>query len=669
MRRLRRYATATVIAIVPLAIMCAAMTYLLNPKPKPMALDFNLTTAINESSTTVGMADSDLYGMSEADIIATFNEMQSLGVDTVRVLVPWGDIHKVPPGDPLEFFYPPYWDKVDFIVEQAMSRNMAVLGVLNSTPYWGGENGSGCIGCYGAAPDPTKFAAFAAEATTHLQTNFPGVVSAYEVWNEPNYVASWSPTIDPIAYTNLLKAAYSAIKEANDLNGVVNPDDPLVVGGVLGSSFTFANITYDTVDFVEQMYANGAQGFFDALSYHPYQYTTEFSQGTVEAGCNYLGCESSPINQLLAIRQLMIDQGDSALRIWATEYGLPTGGPNAVTEEQQAAFIEDFLNTWHSFTFTGPAFIYTTRDRDLVNGVLTEDGSFGLFKYDLTTLQWVEKQAADIVRDWIAAHQEPTTPPGPGPTDPISQLAAALQAFFDQIQAAVQNFVNSVNAFFNAITQALTNIFNPGGAAATAVPAGLQDDVADATMMAARSFTADASTSSAESSEPDGANSVPEDVSATENAGTETVSETEATETTEAATDQSTSGQSADPGTADQETTEAEATETEEASTETKTSETSTVSTDQKVADTEKVTTDDAKKAESTETKTPTTSAESDTNGASTGSVTGSESREPERTGVVARPAKVGEEGAGGSGDSATAGATAGATTGGTTTG
>ena len=33
---------------------------------------------------------------------------------------------------------------------------MSVLGVLNATPSYGGANG-GCVGCVGAAPDPTEF--------------------------------------------------------------------------------------------------------------------------------------------------------------------------------------------------------------------------------------------------------------------------------------------------------------------------------------------------------------------------------------------------------------------------------------------------------------------------------------------------------------------------------
>ncbi len=105
-RLLRLIAVATVIAMVPLAIMLIPMTDLPDKKLRQVALSYNLTTSINESSTTVGIADSDLYGMSQADIVATFDQMQSLGVNTVRVLVPWGDVYKVPPGDPLEALLP-----------------------------------------------------------------------------------------------------------------------------------------------------------------------------------------------------------------------------------------------------------------------------------------------------------------------------------------------------------------------------------------------------------------------------------------------------------------------------------------------------------------------------------------------------------------------------------
>ena len=572
--------------MVPLAIMLIAMSDLLQQKPKPVALSYNLTTAINESSTTVGIADSDLYGMSQADIVATFDQMQSLGVNTVRVLVPWGDIYKVPPGDPLEFFFPPDWSKVDFIVQEAESRNMSVLGVLNATPYWGGQDGSGCLGCYGAAPDPQKFAAFAALAAQR----FGDKVSAYEVWNEPNYVASWGPEIDAVAYTELLKQAYTAIKGANA--------SATVVAGVLGTVTTFGGITMDARDFVETMYANGAQGFFDALSIHPYQYTTKFGEGGYSWDKPWNA--NSPLEQMIAIRQLMIDNGDEALRIWATEYGLPTGGPNAVTPGQQAQFVEDFLNAWSELDYAGPSFIYTTRDR--LEGVVTEDGSFGLFYFDLTTLQWTAKSAAEVIKDFIEAHPPGGPAPGPsGPPDLGAQIAQALQQFFNQMQVAFQGFVDSMNAFVNAVSQAIANIFSPGGVATLSLAPEIQEEVAEGTAMAAKAVAEDTTVGDVETSE--------SEVTEAEDAAAETVSTEETVE--------------------EPEVTETEAGETE-------------VSTE--AVGGNDATEDDVTEDDAVETDTSGTVAESDTDSVSAGGVTETDSREPVRTGLVARPGEVGDD-------------------------
>lgn len=604
-RRLRLIAVATVIAMVPLAITLIPIADLPDKKLRQVAMSYTLTTSIDESSTTVGIADSDLYGMSQADIRATFDQMQSLGVNNVRVLVPWGDVYKVPPGDPLEAFFPPDWSKVDFIVNEAASRGMSVLGVVNATPYWGGQNGQGCLGCFGAAPDPTKFAAFAGM----VAARYGDLVGAYEVWNEPNYIVAWSPQIDPVAYTTLLKQAYTAIKAANP--------DALVVAGVLGAVTSWMGVTMDARTFVETMYANDAQGFFDALSIHPYQYTTEFSEGEYDPNVNphEPWKADSPIEQVIAIRQMMIENGDEALRIWATEYGLPTGGPNAVTPEQQAAFIEDFLEAWGDLEFAGPSYIYTTRDR--IEAVVSEDGSFGLYYLDPTTMQWVAKSAAQVIKDFIEAHR-PTVPGNPPGPDLGTQIAQALQAFFAQMQAAMQNFVNQMNAFFDSIAKAIAAIFNPGGALAASLPEEVQDEVAEGTMTAAVSAEEDAADAGADLSESDTAKSLAAEVTETEEA---TETEEVAPETVPAEEVTDTEEVTETPQEPTEEPAESQATEPEE-------------SAEEESTDPE----------ETTETEPSAPAAESDDGDASTGTVTNPESREPVRTGLVARPGKVGDD-------------------------
>ncbi len=482
-RRLRRYAITTVIAVAPLAVLCAYVANLLvptEPLPKPISFEYVPMASIENSNNTIGVADSDIWGLTLADGFTMdtvamdkhLDELQALGVNTVRVLVPWAGNEPVPPGTLPPEWEATFWQRSDYIINAAAERGMGVLGVLNSTPFWGADPDEGGWGA-GAAPDPEKFAAYAATVAQRYGVK----ISAYEIWNEPNAIPYWTPVPDPVAYTEVLKAAWTAIKDANGIPGA-DPTDPLVVGGVLGAVVNFGNITMDPRQYLETMYANGAKGFFDAISFHPYQYTTPFSEGEYNPAEPWKA--DSPLEQLIAMRQTMMINGDDALKIWATEYGLPTAGVNGVTEQQQADFIEDFLDAWDDLTYTGPAFIYTTVDR--MDG--TEDGSFGIFTKDAEG-NWVPKLAAQVIKDAIAANQQPQ----PQQPNLGEAIAMALQQMYEQLVAAF------TQSFVGAIAQAIANLFagmfNPPAAAAAtsafSLPAETQAAVAEGTAAAARS--------------------------------------------------------------------------------------------------------------------------------------------------------------------------------------
>jgi len=453
-RRMRRYGIFTLIAAVPIAILCAYVTNLLTPtSPLPRtvsAATYNIveTAVIKEESETIGIADSDLYNASDADIEARFDEFMLTLPNVPQVIVPWAAIKPAEPGSALEQLYPPNWTKMDRIIQEATDRGFSVLGVLNSTPYYGGQDNSGCLGCVGVAPDPADFAAFAAEVAQRYQ----GEVSAYEVWNEPNSYKTWSPAVDPVAYTNVLKAAYTAIKAADP--------NATVVAGVLGAVVTVGNLTMDPVTFVQTMYANGAKGFFDALSYHPYNYQKTFA----EQNPGFV----SPLQMLLQMRQTMLNNGDDLVKIWATEYGLPTSlnADQAAAYQNQLKFISDFLTVWgEGLTdaqmaqlpaqyreiaaswedWIGPAFIYSLRDR--LGQELTEQGSFGLYYFDEASGEWKLKPAGEWIRDIIRERQS---------SDLAAALAASLQKLVQQVATTVQNTV--VNQVVPAVQQTVQQV-------------------------------------------------------------------------------------------------------------------------------------------------------------------------------------------------------------------
>jgi hypothetical protein len=88
------------------------------------------------------------------------------------------------------------------------------------------------------------------------------------------------------------------------------------------------------------------------------------------------------------MQQTMADNGDGGKKIWATEYGEPT---SKVDEATQADYIRDFITTWRGLSFAGPAFVYTTRDRNSGSGKV--DDTYGVYRSD-----WTPKPAAEVIQ-------------------------------------------------------------------------------------------------------------------------------------------------------------------------------------------------------------------------------------------------------------------------------
>lgn len=386
--QLRRPVIKIGIAVTASAVLSAGAASLLTAGgPGPVVLPYATMAAINTSNATVGFADSDIIGMSTTDINKTLDAMQAMGVQNVRILIPWNNV------EPANNYF--YWAKVDALVNAAYSRNMGILGVLNSTPAWAVAPGQP------APASPPVSTAEYAQFVGAVAKRYAGKISAYEIWNEPNASTFWYPSPDPAAYTRLLQAAYPAIKAADP--------NATVIGGVVGWVTDYPNRAISPAKFVQGMYDAGAQGYFDALSYHPYQYQVPFGQGRPYGA-------ASPINQLDLIHQEMVAAGDGTKLIWATEYGEPT---SVVSEATQASFISNFLNTWSSFSYTGPSFIYTTRDRN--TGSTNAQDTFGVLRTD-----WTRKPAANVIQQWTATHPQtaPSTVTLTAATDTASTSTA-----------------------------------------------------------------------------------------------------------------------------------------------------------------------------------------------------------------------------------------------------
>lgn len=392
----------------PLRLEAAKHSIVAESSPRVVTIEVSLVAAIVESPTTIGVAESTLYNLSAQDLDKQLQVLKDAGVTDLRIAVPWVYIQ---PTSSTEYD----WSKMDAVINAVSDAGFTVTASITGNPAWDGVPLAG-------APNPEAYASFA-NATAE---RYAGKISAYEVWNEPNGALFYAP-VNPEGYTEVLKAAYTAIKAADP--------DALVVGGVLGAVRTVPGVTLDPVVFLDRMYQAGAGGYFDAISYHPYHYTMPFSQGLGEA--------DSPLEQALALRALMVANGDEDLKLWATEYGVPTTPFFGLSQEQQAAFMADFISAWQNFDGAGPAFLYS--GHDLSTGEWDNEANFGLF-----TSNWTPKQAVAVLSAMIADLEDGTL------DNPIyAQRLPFAQSLFIQVASTALGLINTALIIPRAIGQAV----------------------------------------------------------------------------------------------------------------------------------------------------------------------------------------------------------------------
>jgi polysaccharide biosynthesis protein PslG len=325
-------------------------------------------TGIGQRSVTAGAVTppQDGYGfsvgapmtyMSNVDADRELDAVAKTNATWLRVLIDWHLVEPMPGAF--------NWGYVDHWVDGARQRGLKVLGLIAYTPDWARAPGS-----YFSAPpvDPATYAAFAAKVVQRYGNR----VTNWELWNEPNVPLFFGNVPDRAArYAELLKAAYPAIK-------AVQPNSTIIAAGL-----SRAWAPDDPPTFVNAMYQLGAKGSFDAMAMHPYVYPNGLAID-----------DHNGWSDVERVRQLMVDNGDGAKKIWMTEIGAPTSAPSAagVSQEEQARQITDVLWKAAEAGFSGPAFIFSIRDVNTADQDNEQD-NFGA----LLTSDWQPKVAAGVL--------------------------------------------------------------------------------------------------------------------------------------------------------------------------------------------------------------------------------------------------------------------------------
>jgi hypothetical protein len=297
----------------------------------------------------------DFPWLSDADLARELDLMQATGASWVRVDFAWSTI------EPTKGQFD--WTNVDRVTAAVAERNLKVLALLTYTPAWARP---GCSSDKCPPADVDDFANFVGEAARRYG---PERVQAWELWNEPNNAAFWSPRPDVDAYAALLRASAAALKRSR-------PGALVISGGLSPAHSNGRDVA--PVPFVGRLYALGAMRGVDAVGIHPYSgQELPLSPGT-ESWNTFL--------QMRQVHQVMSAYGDRHKMIWATEFGVSTGtNKRSVTEARQAAVIEQGYARLADGTWSWLATLFTYSLRDQGQDIDDWQSNFGLVRFDGST--------------------------------------------------------------------------------------------------------------------------------------------------------------------------------------------------------------------------------------------------------------------------------------------
>ncbi|HUY99201.1 MAG TPA: cellulase family glycosylhydrolase [Thermomicrobiaceae bacterium] len=248
------------------------------------------------------------------------------------------------------------WTKYDRIVDEAVARHLEIIARLDEPPAWA-RAGQPNLAQFPVGP-PNDDADYARFVST-LVSRYRGKIHYIQIWNEPNLQGEWGGLpIDPARFTQLLKAAYIAAKQADPSTTVIMPG--------LAPTDQRGPTNLSDLLFLQGMYAAGAKPYFDIATvmvygygYSPYDRRVEFTRDNF----------SRPIQT----HDIMVANGDAGKPVWAAEYGwvsLPsdwTGDPSPwgkpVTPQQQADYLyQGYLRARQEWPWMGVMCVWDFRE-------------------------------------------------------------------------------------------------------------------------------------------------------------------------------------------------------------------------------------------------------------------------------------------------------------------
>ncbi len=273
-----------------------------------------------------------LLNVEDSERDAALDLIAESGFGWIRQEFPWNELQ--PGADHFE------WQAADGLIAAAYARRLQVIALLQITPSWARSSNAADI--RSAPPeDPEDFASFAAAFAARYAEN----IDVYQIWDEPNLASGWGgQPPNAAAYTRLLAAGYAAIHTKDE-------GATVLLAGLAPTIETGQENLSDLL-FLNQLYEQGAQAFFDAAAAKPYGFATHPADRDADS-------DVLNFSRMILMREAMVAAGDENALLWASNFGwnhLPvdwSGQPSVwdfTSAEEQAwrtlAAFERARNEW-----------------------------------------------------------------------------------------------------------------------------------------------------------------------------------------------------------------------------------------------------------------------------------------------------------------------------------
>ncbi len=227
-------------------------------------------------------------------LLALLDELRALGIGTLRQRFSWAVLEP----SPGEF----RWQRWDETLPIVREEGFQLIAVLDTSPAWARPPWEQ-DNIWAPPAHPEDYAAFCrafAQRYGHL-------ISAYQIWDEPNIYPHWGKgEIDPAGYVALLRAASAGIRE-------VVPEARIIAGG-LAPNVEPGGRNMSDVRFLQEIYRRGAGDYFDILGAKAYGFWSGAGDRQVDPKVlNY--------SRVILLREEMVRRGDGHKPIWAVDGG------------------------------------------------------------------------------------------------------------------------------------------------------------------------------------------------------------------------------------------------------------------------------------------------------------------------------------------------------------